>query len=68
MKINKQAFELIGVTLEDYLEWCKDNNKPSYAKKTKVKFFDLVKSKQIVRDKDTGKLKTLNSNNSFVIK
>ena len=25
MTISKQALELIGCTVEDYLQWCKDN-------------------------------------------
>ena len=68
MKINKQAFELLGITLEDYLEWCKDNNMSAYASKTKTEFFRKVQINQIVKDKKTGKLKTLNSNNKFIIR
>lgn len=68
MKINKQAFELIGVTLEDYLLWCEDNNLPSYLEKTKVDFFTKVKTNQIVRDSASGKLKTLRGNSKMIIR
>ena len=45
MRINKQAFEVIGVTLEDYLLWCEDNGVPSYSEKTKKDFFAKVINK-----------------------
>lgn len=68
MKINKQAFELLGITLEDYLTWCKDNKVPAYSSKTKTDFFRMVNIRQIVKDKKTGKLRTLNKNNKFILR
>lgn len=68
MKINKQAFELVGVTLEDYLLWCGENDLPSYSEKSKVTFFTYIKTNRIVRDSETGKLKTVHGNSKTIIR
>lgn len=56
MYINKQALDLIGITYDDYLNWCAENNKAPYKKKTRNDFFTAIKEGRIVIDKSTGKL------------
>ncbi len=68
MKINKHAFELVGISLEDYILWCEDNNKPSYKAKTKEEFFKKIRNNQIVRDTKKGKLVSVRSDSKIVIK
>lgn len=57
MYISKQAFDIVGVTVEDYLQWCQDYNKLPYMKKVRKEFFGRIKDGRIVRDHDTRKLK-----------
>ena len=68
MDINKQAFELIGITMEDYLDWCNDNKVSACSRKTVREFFRKVRINQIVRDSRTGKLKTLRIDCGEIIK
>ena len=56
MKINKQAFDLIDITPEEYLNWCADNNKLYNKRKTILEFFKKVKNNKIVRDNKLNKL------------
>ena len=56
MTISKQALELIGCTVEDYLQWCKDNSFPSYKENTKKEFFKRINENRIVRDTESGLL------------
>ena len=56
MTISKQALELIGCTVEDYLHWCKDNGFPSYKENTKKEFFKRINENRIVRDTESGLL------------
>lgn len=56
MTISKQALELVGCTVEDYLQWCRDNNQPSYKETTKKEFFKRISENRIVRDSSTGLL------------
>ncbi len=44
MTISKQALELVGCTVEDYLQWCSDNGFPSYKESTKKEFLDAFKT------------------------
>lgn len=48
--MNKQIFEAVGVTEQDYLDWCKRMNKPSYKKKTKEDFFARIADGRLVKD------------------
>ena len=50
MSINKQAFLFLGVTEEDYINWCKENNRPAYKNSSKREFF-----KQVEKNKSIGK-------------
>ena len=68
MKINKHAFELVGVSIEDYVLWCEENNKPSYKPKTKEEFFRKIRSNQIVRDTKQGKLVSVRVDSKIVLK
>lgn len=54
MTISKQALELVGVTIEEYLQWCSDNKFPAYRETTKKEFFKRIQGNQIVRDVKTG--------------
>ena len=56
MTINKQALDMAGCTVEDYITWCKNNNKSSYKQSTKVEFFEKIADGRIVRDSQTGEL------------
>lgn len=58
MQISKQALAIVGVTIDDYLEWCLNNNKASYKNETKKEFFTKIKEGRIVRDNATKKLIT----------
>ena len=50
-------FDLIGVTEEEYLQWCKDNHEPHYLTKTKRKFFNKIQGERLVRDTTEQKIK-----------
>lgn len=51
-----QAFHITGVTKDEYLDWCKQNDKPSYKQETKKEFFYKIRTMRLVRDSITGKL------------
>ena len=53
--MNKQVFKQVGVTEQDYLKWCEDNNKAHYKKETKTEFFARIQDGRLVKD-STGKL------------
>ena len=56
MTIKKQALDLIGVSLEQYLDYCERYNlKPNF-KKTRREFFKKVSEGRIVLDTNTGQL------------
>ena len=48
--MNKSGLELINVTREDYLKWCRKYKKPNYKMETKKRFFKLIQNGEIVRD------------------
>lgn len=51
-----QAFKITNTTREEYLEWCKTNDKPSYKQESKHEFFYKIRTMRLVRDSTTGKL------------
>lgn len=53
--MSKVSFDLVGVSEMEYMNWCKENNKPWYRRATKVDFFTRIQDGRLVRDKD-GKL------------
>ena len=53
--MNKQIFEQVGVTEEDFKLWCKENNKPTYKPEIKQEFFDKIQNGLLVKD-STGKI------------
>ena len=56
MTIKKQALDLIGVSVEQYLDYCERYNlKPNF-KKTRREFFKRVSEGRIVLDTRTGQL------------
>ncbi len=56
MKISKQALELVGVTVDEYIFWCRENGFPACSEKTKVFFFAAIRDGKIVRDKRNRRL------------
>lgn len=56
MKINKQAFQLAGVTEQDYKRWCEENHKAQYKNEVKADFFARIQDGRLVKDSKTGKL------------
>ena len=51
-----QAFYITGVSKKEYLDWCKDNKKPSYKAATKRDFFERIRQGKLCRDAISGKL------------
>lgn len=41
---NMQAFNQVGITAEEFMEWCKLNNIPYNKSDSKRKFFDDLRS------------------------
>lgn len=56
MKISKQALELVGVTVDEYIFWCRENGHPACSEKTKALFFASIRDNKIVRDKRNNRL------------
>lgn len=55
MFMNRQCFEITGVTEKDYLDWCKEKKKSPYRTSSKREFFARINDGRLVKDKD-GKL------------
>lgn len=55
MTLNKQAFAIAGVTVDDYKKWCKEVGKPAYKNSTKEEFFARIADGRLVKD-SSGKL------------
>ena len=55
MSLNKQAFEVAGVTENDYKKWCKENGKAAYKQSSKEDFFARIQDGRLVKDA-SGKL------------
>lgn len=55
MNINNQAFELHGVTVQEYLDFCKKKNWQAYKTSSKRAFFERLDDGRLVRGSD-GKL------------
>ena len=53
--MNKQILTLVGVSEEEYLDWCKVNKKRRSLLKTKQEFFKRIREGKLIRDED-GKL------------
>ncbi|MDD7037761.1 MAG: hypothetical protein PUI63_00855 [Alistipes senegalensis] len=47
---------MLGITEEEYKEWCESQSLSAYKVSTKQEFFSKIQSGQIVRDSKTGKL------------
>lgn len=54
--MKQQAFYITGTTYEEYVQWCKENNKAPYKYATKRDFFARIRSGRLCRDNLTGKL------------
>lgn len=55
-KMSKQALEIVGVTLNDFKNYCNDFKKAAYKLETKTEFFSLILRNKLVREYTTGKL------------
>lgn len=53
--MNKQLFKEVGIKEEEFLDWCKQNQKPSYKRETKEEFFKLIRENKLIRNFD-GKI------------
>lgn len=56
MTINKQALDLVGVSIEQYLDYCEQRGLKANYKKTRKEFFKRIKEGRIVMDSKTGEL------------
>lgn len=54
--MNKQIKTLTGVTEEDFIKWCKENNKPVHSTYTRQYFFERIVDGRLVKDSRTGKI------------
>lgn len=55
MTLNKQAFTIAGVTIDDYKKWCKETGKAAYKHESKEEFFARIADGRLVKDSN-GKL------------
>ena len=56
MYINRQALIISGVSNDDYLTWCTENDKKPYEVKVRKEFFERILNERLVRDGKTGHL------------
>lgn len=56
MNINKQAFKLRGVTVEDYFGWCEKKKIARASSKSMQEFFTRLDDGRLVKDPATGRL------------
>ena len=55
--MNKQILDILGITEDDYLNWCKMNNNPSYKSEVRTEFFAKIQDGKLVKDKDGNLIK-----------
>ena len=48
-KINEKPFELVGMTFEDYKEWCKNHSRKVRDPKSKKLFFNSVYGYKLIK-------------------
>ena len=48
-KINSKPYELVGFTYDDFLDWCKKNNKKSRDVKSKKEFFKMIYDYKLIK-------------------
>lgn len=48
--MNKIAYDITGITEEQYRKWCAKNQLPHYKKETKIRFFRNIQSGKITKD------------------
>ena len=56
--LNRLAYDITGITEEQYRKWCAKNQLPHYKKETKLEFFKKVQSGKIVKN-EVGELVTI---------
>lgn len=52
IKLNQQSCELLGVTDDDYKNWCRANKKARYKTSNKAEFLAKVRDGKLVRNDD----------------
>lgn len=53
---NKKAFELVGVTYKEYVDWCKSTNRHINDTDNLSEFFRRIKDGKLARDRYTEKI------------
>lgn len=61
--MNKQIYDLCGVTEEDYLKWCELTGKPSYKTSSKKEFFNRIQNGQLAKDQNGNLVKKRKTSN-----
>ena len=56
MAINKTAFELVGVSYQNYVDWCKKTNRRISSTESKREFFARIKDGKLAKNPYTGEL------------
>lgn len=56
MQINKRSLEVVGVTYEEYIDWCDKNKLIDNKKKTIKLFFEKIRNGQLVRNSKNGEI------------
>lgn len=54
--MNNKIYKLLGVTENDFKNWCKENKCKGYKLASKREFFANVIDKKLVRDPETKRL------------
>lgn len=54
--MNRQIFRMLGITEEEYKDWCERHSLPTYKATTKQEFFEAVQDGKVIRDSKTNKL------------
>lgn len=54
VKLTKAVKDLLNITEQDYILWCKKNKKACLKDESKKEFFELVRSGKLIRD-ESGK-------------
>lgn len=66
MYITQQALDIVGVTYDEYIEWCENTGKMPYKKSVRKEFFQKIFEGRLVRDSITKRIitKKISKNNS----
>lgn len=56
-EISNKGFEILGVTIEQFFQWCKENNKNKYKTESKQEFFNKILNGKLVKDENGNLVK-----------